>query len=86
MRFHFTNSKLSEKHFSTEMLIEKYQISKSKGAKAPSALPLRRPLLLIEDYVYCTFVTLVIELIPYIHPTATHSQKDIHRSVMPLAE
>lgn len=37
------------------MSIEKYQISKSKGIKAPSALPLRRPLLLIVDYVTLHF-------------------------------
>jgi len=34
-RFHFTNSKLWGKHFSTEELIGKYRISKSRGANAP---------------------------------------------------
>ena len=42
MKFHFTNSKIREKIFSTENLIWKYQISKSRGVKAPCS-PFRRP-------------------------------------------
>ena len=37
MRFHFTNWKLTEKHFSTKKLIGNYQIKKPMGvSKAPS--------------------------------------------------
>jgi len=32
VKFHFTNSKLGEKHFSTEKLMGKYQISKAHPA------------------------------------------------------
>jgi len=39
VKFHFTNSKLSEKYFSTKTLIGKYQISNSKGSKGPLAPP-----------------------------------------------
>ena len=35
MTFHFTNSKLKAKHFSTNELIKKYQILKSMGSKHP---------------------------------------------------
>jgi len=31
VKFHFTNSKLREKHFSTQTLIRKYRISQSRG-------------------------------------------------------
>jgi len=36
VKFHFTNSKLKETYFSTETLLGKYQISKSKGACPPA--------------------------------------------------
>jgi len=39
MKFHFTNSKLKKNIFSTKNLIEKYQISTSRGAKAPLNSP-----------------------------------------------
>jgi len=35
VKFHFTNSKLSEKHFSTKKVREKYQISISRETKVP---------------------------------------------------
>jgi len=38
--FHFTNSKLGEKYFSTKKLIGKYRISESRGSKNPP--PFRR--------------------------------------------
>jgi len=31
VKYHFTNLKLTDKHFSAEKLIGKYQISKSRG-------------------------------------------------------
>jgi len=34
VKFHFTNLKLREKHFSTKILIGKYQTSKSRGGLA----------------------------------------------------
>jgi len=40
VEFHFTNSKLREKHFSIKRLIGKYRISKSRRAHCP---PFRRP-------------------------------------------
>jgi len=38
IKFHFTNSTLREKHFSTKMSIRKYHISKSMGPWSLSPL------------------------------------------------
>jgi len=49
VKFHFANSKLREKHFSSETLIRKYQISKSREVLAPPAPLFRRPYERVTD-------------------------------------
>jgi len=48
MKFHFNNSKLREQHFSTKKLIEKYQISKSRGGLARPSISLPTTMYLIK--------------------------------------
>ena len=46
MKFHFISTKLKKWHFSTEKLVRKCKISKSREDLGPPAPPLRRPWLL----------------------------------------
>jgi len=51
VKFHFTNSKLAEKHFSTKRLRGKYRISKFRGGpRLPLAPLFRCPCLAVNKY------------------------------------